>query len=106
MSMDMQVADVRTFGKRGVRLAPVQPRAPARSPVTRVSELENEIPSDVQRLFGAIPLLTFGLVVGLALIFGLEQRLAFDVGPGASLSQESLVALGAASREHAIGASQ
>src|ERR1700678_1788538 len=104
MSMDMQLAEVRTFGKRGVRAAPVQPRAPA-PPAARVSELEHEIPSDVQRLFGAIPLLTFGLIVGLALIFGLEQRLAFDVGPGASLSQESLVALGAASREHAIGAS-
>jgi rhomboid protease GluP len=106
MSTDTQVAEVRTFGKRGVRQAPVQARAPARLAVDKVSQLEDEIPSDVQRLFGAIPLLTFGLIVGLALIFGLEQRLAFDVGPGASLSQESLVALGAASREHAIGAGQ
>src|SRR5271169_4138342 len=38
----------------------------------------NETPSDVERLFAAIPLLTFGLVVGLALRFALEQRLAFD----------------------------
>jgi rhomboid protease GluP len=106
MSTDTQVAEVRTFGKRGVRQAPVQARAPARPPVTKVSEVESEIPSDVQRLFGAIPLLTLGLIVGLALIFGLEQRLAFDVGPGASLSQESLVALGSASRENAIGSGQ
>jgi membrane associated rhomboid family serine protease len=69
-------------------------------------EAVRDPPSDVERLLGAFPLLTLGLVVGLGLIFALEQTLAFDVGPSASLSQESLVALGAASWDTAIGERQ
>ena len=104
--MDMQAAGARTFGQRGVRPAQAQPRSASPLSVARVVEPEDETPSDVERLFAAIPLLTFGLVVGLALIFALEQRLAFDVGPGGALSQESAVALGAASRDNAIGSGQ
>ena len=104
--MDMQAAGVKTFGQRGVRPAQAQPRSASPLSVARVVEPEDQTPSDVERLFAAIPLLTFGLVVGLALIFALEQRLAFDVGPGGALSQESAVALGAASRDNAIGSGQ
>src|SRR5271163_2432944 len=104
--MDMQAAGAKTFGQRGVRLAQAQPRSASPLSVARVVEPEDHTPSDVERLLAAIPLLTFGLVVGLALIFALEQRLAFDVGPGGALSQESAVALGAASRDNAIGSGQ
>src|SRR5271168_650506 len=104
--MDMQAAGAKTFGQRGVRLAQAQPRSASPLSVARVVRREDETPSDVERLFAAIPLLTFGLVVGLALIFALEQRLAFDVGPGGALGQESAVALGAASRDNAVGSGQ
>src|SRR5271170_7686440 len=89
--MDTRAAAARTFGQRGVRPPQAQPRSASPLSVARVVGREDGTPSDVERLFAAIPLLTFGLVVGLALIFALEQRLAFDVGPGGALSQESAV---------------
>jgi len=61
---------------------------------------------DGARLLGAVPLLTIGLIIGLAAIFAAEQHFAFDVGSGGALSEESLLALGAVSYELVIGSSQ
>jgi membrane associated rhomboid family serine protease len=49
------------------------------------------------------PLLTVGMIVGLASIFALEQKFAFDIGPGGALSLESLNALGGASFDRVVG---
>jgi len=44
-----------------------------------------------------------GMIVGLASIFALEQKFAFDIGPGGALSLESLIALGGASFDRVVG---
>jgi membrane associated rhomboid family serine protease len=56
-------------------------------------------------LIADIPFLTGGLLVLLLLIFGLEKRLAFDIGDG-QLSVQSLVAFGAVSRDLVIGSGE
>lgn len=102
MSFDAPATPV-TFGKRGVRPAP---EAVKTEPTPQFDVRRTAVdgpPTDLQRFLGGIPLLTFGMIVGLISIFALEQIFAFDVGPGAALSQESLVALGAVSYDLAFG---
>ena len=111
MGFERQETAVRTFGQRGVRSPQARPARPepartaASTPTaTRPgADAGAGTSSGVERFLGGIPLLTCGLVVGLALVFALEQALAFDVGPNATLSEESLVALGAVSFERVVG---
>jgi len=104
--MSSQSAEVQAFGKRGVRRPGPPPRAEAKPIEAVAPEPESDAPSDVQRLLGGVPLLTFAVMTGLMLCFGLEQVFAFDIGPGAAPSPESLTALGAASFENAIASGQ
>jgi rhomboid protease GluP len=102
MNLDMQATPV-TFGKRGARAAPATAKT---APTTRpdaAPTVADASPSDLQRFLGGIPLLTFGMIASLMLIFALEQAFAFDVGPGAALSHETLIAFGAASYQLAFG---
>jgi rhomboid protease GluP len=95
----------RTFGQRGIvaRTEPIR-RAPA--DIGSVSAPgENEV--DVgERLLGAVPFTTIGLLIGLAAILVAAQHFAFDVGAGGAPSQDSLRAFGAVSYDLAIGAGQ
>jgi membrane associated rhomboid family serine protease len=99
MTFETRATEAPAFGKRGVRVAQRPVARPTEAPAAvAVDEID-----DGHRLIGAIPLLTFGMAIGLTLIFGLEQYFAFDVGPGAALSPESLIALGAASHDRVFG---
>ena len=102
MNFDAQATPV-TFGKRGARpAAAVAKTAPTPQP-TAAPTVADTLPTGLQRFLGGIPLLTFGMIAGLMVIFALEQTFAFDVSPGGALSPESLTALGAASYELAFG---
>ena len=102
MNFDAQATAV-TFGKRGARPAPAAAKtAPAIQPVAATAAADAP-PTGLQRFLGGIPLLTFGMIACLMVIFALEQAFAFDVGPGGALSRESRIALGAVSYELAFG---
>jgi len=106
----------KTFGRRGAADAPrmtrplVRPAAAATVPtavldrgpapsaaVTTVAE---------RNLIADIPFLTAGLILLLMIIFGLEKKLAFDVGRDGHLSVQSLAAFGAVSRDLVIGSGE
>ena len=96
MQFNTPLSTAPTFGKRGVRAAPPPPSRPAAAQTASApSTTADAPPSDLEQFLGIFPLLTMGMIVGLASIFGLEQKFAFDVGPGGALSLESLIALGA-----------
>jgi len=57
-------------------------------------------------LIADLPLLTAGLIALLMLIFGLEKRLAFDIGKDGQLSVQSLIAFGAVSYDLVVGSGQ
>ena len=59
-----------------------------------------------QSLLAAIPILTAALVIFLLLAFGLESKLAFDIGRGGEVSLESIRALGGVSYDLVIGEGQ
>ncbi len=97
----------RTFGQRGTQPR-IEPSRRALKPVPTASAAEAANPTleevdDGARLLGSIPMLTIGLIVGLAAIFLAEQRYAYDVGAGGAISQESLLAFGAVSYDRAFG---
>ncbi len=58
------------------------------------------------KLLADLPVLTVGLIVFLVLVFMLERRVAFDIGPGNQMSLRSLIALGASSRDLVVGSGQ
>ena len=104
MSFDTPTSSVPTFGRRGIRPPPPPLSRPA--PAQKASEpgaAADAPPSDLERFLGMFPLLTAGMIVGLASIFALEQKFAFDIGPGGALSLESLIALGGASFDQVVG---
>jgi rhomboid protease GluP len=102
MTLDTHVTPP-TFGKRGARPAPAAEKIAPAVPVEAAPIIADAPPTDLQRFLGGIPLLTFGMIAGLMAIFALEQAFAFDVGPAGALSQESLIAFGAASYDLAFG---
>jgi rhomboid protease GluP len=57
-------------------------------------------------LIADIPFLTVGLIVFLMLIFGVEKRVAFDIGNDGSLSVQSLIAFGAVSYDLVVGSGE
>jgi membrane associated rhomboid family serine protease len=93
-----------TFGRRGVapRISPYRSAAPVVTP-----EPSTELLFDnSERLMGALPVFTAGIILLLWVFFALEKSFAFDVGKGVQMSARSLTALGAASRELVIGQHQ
>jgi membrane associated rhomboid family serine protease len=58
------------------------------------------------RLIADLPYLTVGMIVLLSLVFGVEKRLAFDIGKNGDLSVHSLIAFGAVSRDLVVGSGQ
>src|SRR5262245_16195546 len=104
-----------TFGRRGAA-APQTPRPMLRSTPAAAAPapvLAREIAPAVEagtiperNLLADIPFLTAGLIVLLMVIFGLEKKLAFDIGRDGSLSVQSLIAFGAVSRDLVIGSGE
>jgi len=104
----------KTFGRRGA--APRVPGSLLRSNTTAAVStaapdqgagppaLEETIREN--SLIADIPFLTVGLIVFLMLIFGVEKRLAFDVGKDGQLSAQSLIAFGAVSYDLVIGSGE
>lgn len=100
----------KTFGRRGLdrtttadvgrSLGFTEPRRPPTATATAVSP-DDALPigdMSLSRVLDHVPILTVGIAILLALIYAVETRLAFDLGPGGQPSRESLLALGAASR--------
>ena len=56
-----------------------------------------------KNLLADVAFLTGALIVFLMLIFGVENRAAFDIGKGGNLSVRSLIAFGATSRDMVDG---
>lgn len=104
MDFNAPTSAVPTFGRRGVRPAAPPPARPKPAQTAGAqSPADDAPPSDLERFLAIFPLLTLGMIVGLAAIFALEQAFAFDIGPGGALSLESLIALGAASFDRVVG---
>jgi membrane associated rhomboid family serine protease len=59
-----------------------------------------------KNLIADIPFLTGGMILFLLLIFGMERRLAFDVGKNGDLSIESIIAFGAVSYDLVVVAGE
>jgi membrane associated rhomboid family serine protease len=59
-----------------------------------------------RKMIADIPFLTGGMIVLLMLIYGVERRLAFDIGTDGDLSVQSLIAYGAVSRDLVFGSGQ
>jgi rhomboid protease GluP len=104
--------ETRTFGRRGAAAQAVAPIA-FRSRV--VAPREDVLPADAgllaldpseRSLADSLPFMTVGLILFLLMIFGIQQRLAFDVGKGGQLSLESLIACGAVSYDRLIGSGE
>lgn len=103
-----------TFGKRGTVAhapAPLQRAGMARpvedappGPGSVLQQLDRAYPE--KDLLAHIPVLTLIMIVLLLFIFGLQRRFAFDIGTDGSLSVETLLALGAISRDLVIGAGE
>jgi len=104
----------KTFGRRGA--APQIPsplRRPKAAAVVPTAALDQESgPSAFEwtirenRLIADIPFLTAGLILFLVLIFGVETRLAFDIGKDGNVSVRSLIAFGAISRDLVAGSGE
>jgi len=99
-----------TFGRRGVPRPVV---APVRRPVATAAEPAAGTPTRnaahdefVALILAGIPLFTLGMAVVLTIVFRLQLAFAFDVGPGGSISVDSLVAEGASSYDLSIGDGQ
>lgn len=98
------------FGRRGVRrdipkmALQKAPAQPIEAPATQErSRWDLDDAASAERLVAHMPLFTFGLVVLLLLIFGLERRFAFDIGKDGTISLDSLIAFGAASYDLVVG---
>ena len=97
----------KTFGKRGtgsamtVSYAPPIP-APAGEPEAAGQADARALPKE-RDLFDAMPLLTFGLIIFLIMVFGLQLRFAFGVDAAGEVGLRSLLAEGAASRDLVLG---
>jgi membrane associated rhomboid family serine protease len=104
----------KTFGRRGAAPCIASPSfQPARVTAAPAPVVEREAAPSVfdwairdNKLIADIPFLTLGLILFLVLVFMLEKRWAFDIGSGSQLSRQSLVALGATSRDLVIGSGQ
>jgi rhomboid protease GluP len=103
----------KTFGRRGT--AAQIPVPVVRANATAVRTAVPDQVADPPGLEGApleksliadLPLLTAGLILLLMLIFGLEKRLAFDVGKDGQLSIQSLIAFGAVGYDLVVGSGQ
>src|SRR5258708_6907836 len=104
----------KTFGRRGA--APQIPsplsRPNAAAVVPTAALDQGSGPSAFEwtirenRLIADIPFLTAGLILFLVLIFGVETRLAFDIGKDGNVSVRSLIAFGAISRDLVVGSGQ
>lgn len=60
----------------------------------------------VEAILGRVPVLTVGIILLLTAIFLLQKQVAFDLGEHGRMSYESLLALGAASRDLVFGQGQ
>ena len=105
----------KTFGRRGVASPQVT------SPLLRAN-VAAAIPDVVpdqgpdaaapnetiggRSLIADIPFLTGGMILFLMLVFGVERRLAFDIGKNGDLSVESLIAFGAVSYDLVVVAGE
>jgi len=105
--------ETRTFGRRGVVVQAVAPTTFA--PRQTAAPLEDVRPAEARvlelhpaerSLADNLPIMTVGLILFLLMIFGVQQRLAFDVGKGGELSLESLIACGAVSYDRLIGSGE
>lgn len=98
------------FGRRGspvLRASPMRPSTSADSSDSQATaESRRSAVQEPDRLFGALPVMTFGIAALLILIFQIQIRFAFDFGGGYKMSPESLLAFGAASRDLVFGSGE
>src|SRR5882757_315074 len=106
------------FGRRGAApripsalpAAPrpsIAPAAPAAVADPAIGEPAVEAATILDRkMIADIPFLTGGMIVLLMIIYGIERRLAFDIGTDGDLSVQSLIAYGAVSRDLVFGSGQ
>ena len=106
----------KTFGRRGAA-APSRVSRPVVRPAAVAAvaapapAFDHDLPAHealmpVRSLLADIPFLTGGLLVLLLLVFGLEKRLAFDLGKDGQFSVQSLIAFGAVSRDLVLGSGE
>jgi rhomboid protease GluP len=103
-----------TFGRRGAaaRLSNALPpsallqRSIATAAPAAVPGSTIEAPILDRNLIADIPWLTVGMIFFLMLIYGVEKRLAFDIGKDGDLSVQSLVAFGAVSRDLVVASGE
>ena len=106
----------KTFGRRGAAPRMASPAfqparvaaAPAPAPVAEAAAEPSVFEWAIRdnKLVADLPILTFGMILFLVLVFLLEKRWAFDIGAGSELSLRSLIALGATSRDLVIDQGQ
>ncbi len=104
----------KTFGRRGAAPPIARPSfQPVRLAVAPTPSIEQSAEPSAfdqvvrdNKLLADIPFLTLGLILFLVGAFLLENHFAFDVGSGAQMSHQSLLAFGASSRELVVGAGQ
>ena len=99
-----------TFGRRGIPrpvVAPVRRAvAVAAEPAAQAPEKHAAHDEFVALILAGIPLFTLGMAAVLTIVFRLQLAFAFDVGPGGSISVDSLVAEGASSYDLSIADGQ
>ena len=104
----------KTFGRRGVASQVTAPllrvNAAAAVPDVEVDQGPGAAPFEdtlgEKNLIADIPFLTGGMILFLLLVFGMERRLAFDVGKNGDLSVELLIAFGAVSYDLVVVAGE
>ena len=104
----------KTFGKRNA-LEPAMAVQPQAATAVALADQPSPLQGAMRQLDAAfpqkdplafIPLLTLGMIVFLLFIFGVQRRLAFDIGKDGELSLESLLSLGAISYDLALGGAE
>jgi rhomboid protease GluP len=104
----------KTFGRRGVAPQVTAPllrvNAAVAVPDVVLGRGPDVPPSEEtigeKSLIADIPFLTGGMILFLLLVFGVERRLAFDIGKDGDLSLESLIAFGAVSYDLVVVAGE
>ena len=105
------MTDQVVFGRRGAvpARALVKPAQVVTEPKTEAPRSRSKLyveTTGMERLLAGVPMFTVALAAFLGLVFYIELRLAFDVGSGGEISRETSLALGAVSRNLALGQGQ